>query len=192
MKMNIAFILYDGFTLLDFVGVHDILYRLNQELDGNFMDKEICALSQSVKSGEGAEIVVDKVKPILSNYDMIVVPGGRNARELIEEEEFIDWIKTASKCPYKVSVCTGSLILGKAGFLNGRNATTHFLYYDYLEKFQANVIKERVVSDNNVITAGGVSCSLDLGIYLCEKFANKDIAKKIKEHIEFYEQIKYV
>jgi cyclohexyl-isocyanide hydratase len=107
----------------------------------------------------------------LSGYDVLIVPGGVGTRTLINNQHFIEWIKTAQVAPLKVSICTGSLILGAAGFLKDKVATTHFSEYDALQPSCRQVSTARIVEDEDVITAGAVAASIDLGLYLCEKCA---------------------
>jgi len=86
---------------------------------------------------------------------------------------------------YIVSVCTGSLLLGAAGFLKNKKATTHPNAYELLEPYCKEVIKSRIVKDGNLITAGGVSTSIDLALYIVEIFVNKEAVEMIKKQIDY-------
>ena len=97
----------------------------------------------------------------------------------------MSWIKTAEKVKYKISICTGSLILGAAGFLKEKKATTHFDEYETLKPYCKEVLKERIVDDGNVITAGAVSSSLDLGLYLCHKWAGEDAKQEVRKRMDY-------
>ncbi|MBW4634157.1 MAG: DJ-1/PfpI family protein [Iphinoe sp. HA4291-MV1] len=97
----------------------------------------------------------------------------------------MEWLKTSQSCHLKVSVCTGSLLLGKAGFLTGKKATTHPNHFQELEKFCDEVVKQRIVDEGDVITAGGVTSSIDLGLYLCEKFAGSEVKEKIRRQMDY-------
>lgn len=138
----------------------------------------------------GLKIVADKVGTPLNSYDAIVVPGGHGTRTLIHNEDFINWIKTARDVKYKMSVCTGSLLLGAAGFLQNKKATTNFLEYETLRPYCAEVLKERLVVDGNTITAGAVSSSLDLGLYLCEKWAGNEAREVIQQRMDYHPEKK--
>lgn len=188
--MKIALILFDGVTFLDFVGFYDVIYRLN------FFDKtkgtswDICALTDEVTDELGMTVKVNVISPSLADYDLIFIPGGMGTRKLKEDYEFMEWIRTCESVPYKISVCTGSLILGAAGFLQDKKATTHPNVYDLLEPYCKEVIKTRIVKDGNVITAGGVTTSIDLGIYLIELFVGKEEAEIVKKQIDYpYEAV---
>jgi len=188
--MNIALILFEGLTFLDFVGFYDVITRLKEvesksEIFGDF-SWDLCGLTEEVSDGTGLRIKVDRIKPDLSNYDMIFIPGGLGTRELKDNKEFIDWIKGARNVKYKVSVCTGSLILGAAGFLRNKKATTHPLAYDLLEPYCEEVIRTRIVKDLNTITGGGVSTSIDLGLYVAEQLVGKKETQKIREKMDYH------
>ena len=165
--MKIAFILFDNITLLDFIGIYDPLNRVKLLKFLDEFECDLCAINSSIKDNFGLEISIEKIKPDLSNYDMIIDPGGIRARQLQFDSEFIDWIKTAKETKYKVSVCTGSLILGAAGFLKNKTATTNFNEYENLKNYCKHVVDNRIVDDRNTITSGAVTSSIDLGLYLC-------------------------
>tara|TARA_R110002167_G_scaffold128570_11_gene310937 strand:+ start:394 stop:858 length:465 start_codon:yes stop_codon:yes gene_type:complete len=139
-----------------------------------------------IKDGFGLEIIVDKIKPDLSDYDMIIVPGGYGTRELQYNSEFIEWLKTGRSVDYIVSICTGSLLIGAAGFLKDKTATTNFNEYMALEKYCGSVAQTRIVDDNNTITAGAVSASLDLGLYICEKLIGKEKTEEIRIAMDYH------
>ncbi|AUP78788.1 DJ-1/PfpI family protein [Flavivirga eckloniae] len=177
--MKIAYILFDDITLLDFIGFYDPIKNIKTKGFIENLSWDLCATKKSIKDSFGLEIVVDKIKPDLSNYDMIVVPGGYGTRELQYNTEFIEWLKTGEHVDYIVSICTGSLLIGAAEFLKGKTATTNFNEYKALEKYCAKVAQTRIVDDKNTITAGAVASSLDLGLYICEKLLGKEKAEEI-------------
>lgn len=131
------------------------------------------------------QVKVNVIKPDLSKYDLVFLPGGMGTRKLKEDLEFVEWLQTAESVPYKVSVCTGSLLLGAAGFLKDKTATTHPNVYDLLEPYCKKVIKTRIVKDGNVITAGGVATSIDLGIFLIEQFVGKEGVNIVRKQIDY-------
>ncbi|MEK4511950.1 DJ-1/PfpI family protein [Paenibacillus sp. FSL K6-2524] len=183
--MKIAFVIFNGMTFLDFIGFYDVIYRLNmfEETKGTTWD--ICGLSEEISDELGLTVKVNRVKPDLSEYDLLFVPGGMGTRELRYDDEFITWLKQADKVKYKVSVCTGSLLLGAAGFLENKKATTHPNVYELLEPYCAEVIKTRIVKDGDLITAGGVSTSIDLALYVVKLFVNQEAVEIIKQQIDY-------
>lgn len=183
--MKIAFIIYHGMTALDFVGIYDPLSRLKTM---NFMpdlEWDICAYTPEVKDTSGLDFIPTRVKSQLGGYDVLVVPGGLGTRELTSDPGFIEWLRSAQAVPLKTSVCTGSLLLGAAGFLEGKKATTHFRSLDNLRKYTSAVVKERIVDEGDVITAGGVTAGIDLGLYLVDKLAGSQVKGKIQEQMEY-------
>ncbi|WP_082865639.1 DJ-1/PfpI family protein [Paenibacillus crassostreae] len=142
-------------------------------------------LSDEISDELGLTIKVNKIKPDLSQYDLIFVPGGMGTRKLRFDEEFISWLRTAEQVNTIVSVCTGSLLLGAAGFLKNKKATTNPNAYELLESYCEEVIKTRIVKDGNLITAGGVSTSIDLALYIVELFVNKEAVEIIKKQIDY-------
>lgn len=183
--MRIAFIIFDGITWLDFIGVYDPITRLKSLGYMPDLSWDICSFTNKVADNFGLEIKPDKVRNPLNIYDAIIIPGGFGTRKLQFETDFINWIKTSETSQYKISVCTGSLILGAAGFLTNKMATTNYLEYETLKQYCKEVVKERIVEDENTITAGAVSASIDLGLYLCEKWAGKQAMNEIKIRMDY-------
>jgi cyclohexyl-isocyanide hydratase len=184
--MKIAYILFNEITLLDFIGVYDPIKNIKTKGFIENLSWELCATTKTIADSFGLKINIDKIKPDLSNYDMVIVPGGYGTRKLQRDTEFIDWLKTAKNVEYLVSVCTGSLLLGAAGFLKGKMATTNFNEYKALEKYCDNVIEHRLVDDNNTITAGAVATALDLGLYLCKKLIGDEKAEEIRKGMDYH------
>jgi cyclohexyl-isocyanide hydratase len=183
--MKIAYIVFDGVTWLDFIGFYDSVSRLRSMNYLPALTWDICAYSDTVGDNFGLRFNPTHVRSNLAGYDAIFIPGGIGTRQLRVDHSFIDWIKTAAPVKYKISVCSGSLILGAAGFLTGKSATTHFQEYDILKPFCGEVLRERIVEDGDTITAGAVSSSLDLGLYLCEKWAGKEAREEIRKRMDY-------
>nr|WKN38098.1 DJ-1/PfpI family protein [Tunicatimonas sp. TK19036] len=183
--MKIAYIVFNGITWLDLIGLYDPISRLKSL---NFLPDltwDICAFSSQVTDNFGLEIKPTMMGNSLAGYNAIVVPGGFGTRKLQSDTEFIDWIRTAENSTYKLSVCTGSLILGAAGFLEGKRATTNFQEYETLKPYCKEVLHDRIVDDENVITAGAVSASIDLGLYLCEKWSGLKAKNEIRKRMDY-------
>ena len=183
--MKVAFIIYHGMTALDFIGVYDPVTRLNTMGFLPDFHWEICARSNIVKDGAGLGFTPTKVGEPLHAYDMVIVPRGFGSRQLINDAGFIEWIRTAAPCKFKVSVCTGALLLGAAGFLQGKTATTHRSAFDDLRRFCSSVVDRRIVDEGGVITARGVTSSIDLGLYLCEKLAGREVRERIRQQMDY-------
>jgi cyclohexyl-isocyanide hydratase len=183
--MRVAFVLFDGMTSLDFFGFFEpvtLLKSLDLLPD---LEWEVCARSAEVRDDKGLTIRAGKVVETLEGYDVVFLPGGRIARTLKDDASFIGWIRSAESCQYKVAVCTGSLLLGAAGFLVGRTATTNPRAYEVHSAYTHNVARVRIVDDQNVITAGAVATSIDLGLYVCEKLAGAEARRKVQMQIDY-------
>ncbi|GHB58399.1 DJ-1/PfpI family protein [Persicitalea jodogahamensis] len=183
--MKAAFILFNGVTMLDFIGFYDPISRLKSQGYVPNLSWDICSFTDTVQDSFGLTVEATRVRQSLDAYDLIFVPGGFGTRTLMNDRDFLNWLKTAQNVPYKVSVCTGSLLLGAAGFLQDRMATTNFKEYETLKRYCPNVKKVRIVEDRNVITAGAVASSLDLGLYVCEKFAGVEAREAIRANMDY-------
>ena len=183
--MKVAFIIYDGMTALDFIGVYDALTRLKTMKFMRDFEWEICAHTREVIDGSGLRFTPTATQGTLQDFDITIVPGGFSARKLINDSEFIAWLKTSESCKLKASVCTGSLLLGAAGFLKGKKATTHPSALEELRPFCGTVVDERVIDEGDIITARGVTSSIDLGLYLCEKLAGREARERISRQMDY-------
>jgi cyclohexyl-isocyanide hydratase len=183
--MKIAFILFDQMTMLDFVGFYDAITRLKIL---NLMDNvswDLCSNRPEVTDELGITMKIEHVSNDLSTYGMVFIPGGRGTRKLKDDTEFVSWLQTAKDVKYKVSVCTGALLLGAAGFLDGKRATTNPPAYDLLEPYCGKVVRARIVRDGNTVTGGGVATSVDLGLYLLEWFTDAETVRKIQAAMDY-------
>jgi cyclohexyl-isocyanide hydratase len=183
--MNVAFIIYDGMTTLDFIGVYDALTRLKTMGFVSSFSWDVCARSPEIVDGTGLRLLPDRVGGSLAEYDMVIVPGGNASRKLVDDAEFVAWLQTASPCSQKVSVCSGSLLLGAAGFLQEKRATSHRSAQKDLTTYCATVLDERIVDEGDVITARGVTSSIDLGLYLIEKLTGPEVKEQIRRQMDY-------
>ena len=183
--MKVAFIIYDGMTTLDFVGVYDALTRLKTMKFMQDFEWEICAYTEEVTDGSGLRITPSRAGGTLQDFDLTIVPGGYGTRKLVSDEGFMAWLKTSESCKLKASVCTGSVLFGAAGFLKAKRATTHPSAFEELRPFCGTVVDERVVDEGDIITARGVTSSIDLGLYLCEKLAGRETREKIARQMDY-------
>ena len=171
-------------TLLDFAGVFDPVTRLKTMGFTDTLAWDTCARTERVRSSEGAVLIPDRVKNDLSGYDYVIVPRGDGIKDLLQDKEFLRWI-TVPAPAVVVSVCGGSLLLGAAGMLRAKKATTHPDLRGVLNHFAREVVADRIVDEGDVITAGGVTASIDLGLYLCEKIAGKEVREKIRVQMDY-------
>jgi cyclohexyl-isocyanide hydratase len=185
--MQVAFVIYNGMTALDFIGIYDPITRLKTMGFMPDLSWQVCAYTDTVIDNTGLCFTPQSIAQPLQNYDLIILPGGFSARDLMDDINFITWIKTSVTCPLKASVCTGSLLWGAAGFLRGKQATTHPTAYHYLENFATVIKDQRIVDAGDVITARGVTAAIDLGLYLCEKLAGYEVKQRIRIQMDYPE-----
>jgi transcriptional regulator GlxA family with amidase domain len=122
----------------------------------------------------------------LTDPEIVLVPGGIGTRSLVHDETILDWIReTHSSSQYTTSVCTGSLLLGAAGLLDGLEATTHFAALPLLSKYGAKPTGRRVVQEGKILTAAGVSSGIDMALRLAELLTDATTAKALQLMIEY-------
>jgi putative intracellular protease/amidase len=180
--MRIAIPLYDRFTALDAVGPYEVLQRLP--------GAEITWLAHEpgpVGTDTGQlRLLADAAFEDLPDPDIVVVPGGTGTDAVLDDERLVGWIRRAHETSqWTTSVCTGSLLLGAAGVLDGLEATSHWLDLEDLERYGARPTSRRVVEQGKVITAAGVSSGIDMGLTLAAKIAGPEVAQAIQLGIEY-------
>lgn len=185
--MKAALIIFDRMTVLDFIGFYDPVTRLKSMNVIPDFEWRICSSKRQVTDdrGAGLGIVADSTGEPLDGYDLLFVPGGQGTRLLQHDKEFIEWLKSAERVKLKTSVCTGALLLGAAGYLRGRQATTHPGAYRELEPYCDAVVPTRVVDEGSVITAGGVSSSIDLGLHVVQRLAGAEARARIAKQMDY-------
>ncbi len=180
--MRIAILIFDKLTALDAIGPYEVLSRIpGAEL--TFVAKE--AGPKRTDTGRLA-ITADATLDELTDPEIVLVPGGEGNRPLLTDDEVLDWLRGAHETSkWTTSVCTGSLVLGAAGILDGLEATTHWAYLDRLSEVGATPVKQRVVEQGKVITAAGVSAGIDMALTLTAREVGEDVAKAIQLGIEY-------
>jgi cyclohexyl-isocyanide hydratase len=182
---RIAFVAFDGMTLLDLVGIHDPLSRIaSMDFDRTSTCTIVSATGPRVWAAGGAALTVDAVRPALDAFDVLVIPGGHGTRALEQDAAVIDWLRGYPPNRIAASVCTGALLLGAAGRLRGKRATTHHTAMARLVDFEAIATNGRVVDEGQLVTGGGVTCALDVGIHLVRRLAGDETARAIARQME--------
>jgi putative intracellular protease/amidase len=180
--MEIVFPLFDGITPLDLVGPFEVLGRL-PGAEVKLVAKE---RGENRTRGGSLALVADYALDDVTAPDILVVPGGHGAVDAARDERIIDWIRAVHETTqWTTSVCTGSLILGGAGLLQGLRATTHWRSMEKLAAFGATPVRERVVEEGKIITAAGVSSGIDMALTLAARVAGDETAKAIQLAIEY-------
>lgn len=182
-----AFAAFEGMTLLDLVGPFDALSRIaSMGFDPSSRCAIVAATERAVVwTGAEATVAVSRVRPPLDDVDVLVVPGGPGTRALVGDAQLLDWLRSFPPNRVVASVCTGALLLGAAGRLRGVRATTHARMIDDLPRYGATPVRGcRVVDEGAIVTAGGVTCGLDLGVHLIHRFYGAEVAEAVAAQME--------
>ncbi len=177
----IVFALYPHVTQLDFTGPHEVLARL---------PGAECILASSVGGDVEADggLVFTRVRKLseIERCALICVPGGFGTIAAMEDQELLAQLRRLAKTArYVTSVCTGSLVLGAAGLLKGKRATSHWAWREALPAFGATPDPGRVVRDGNLITGGGVTAGIDFALTVLAEIAGADYAQSVQLRIEY-------
>ncbi len=122
----------------------------------------------------------------LPDPDVVIVPGGPGTGDALSDPDLVGWIARAHEhTRWTTSVCSGSFLLGKAGLLGGRRATSHWAILDQLAKFGAQPVSERVVTDGRIVTAAGVSSGIDMALALLARAFDETTAQAVQLVIEY-------
>lgn len=179
---KVAILIFDGLTALDAIGPYDVLRQV-PGWEVTFVGKE--AGEVRTESG-GLGLVADAAIAERSDADILLVPGGSGQRALHSDQEVLEWLRGVDRGSRRTtSVCTGALLLGAAGLLEGRRATTYWQNLDELRDFGAEPVAERWVEDGKYLTAAGVSAGIDMALHLVGVEAGREVAEAVQLGIEY-------
>jgi len=182
--MDIAIVAYDNMAALDAIGPFEVFAHL-PDATVTWVGVDV-GIKRTEEGKGGVGINADAAIEELPNPDIIVVPGGHGEQALRTNERFLSWLRAAHETSqWTTSVCTGSLLLGAAGLLQGKRATSHWLALDELKKFGAEPTGERVVIDGKIVTGAGVSAGIDMALTLVGMIAGAEVAETIQLGIEY-------
>lgn len=178
---RVVFAIYPHVTQLDFTGPHEVLARLPGAR---------CVLASSTGGDLEADggLMFTGVRRLadIDRCELICVPGGFGTIEAMEDQELLTQLRRlAGTARYLVSVCTGALVLGAAGLLRGKRATSHWAWRDSLPAFGATPDPARVVRDGNVFTGGGVTAGIDVALTVLAEVAGDEFAQSVQLSIEY-------
>jgi cyclohexyl-isocyanide hydratase len=179
--LRIGMLIFPRMTQLDLTGPYEVLARLPDT------EVELVARNlEPVRTDRGLRIVPTVVYANCPPLDVIMVPGGPGQQDLMEDEEALSFVRRqAATAKYITSVCTGSLVLGAAGLLKGRRATSHWAALEHLKPLGAIPVSERVVIDGNIVTCAGVATGIDFALTLAAILAGEEVAREIQLGIEY-------
>jgi len=182
--MDIAIVAYENMAALDAIGPFEVFANL-PDATVTWVGVDV-GVKRTEEGKNGAGINADVALEELPHPDIIVVPGGHGEQALRQNDRFLSWLRAAHETSqWTTSVCTGSLLLGAAGLLKGKRATSHWLALDELAKFGAEPTSERVVIDGKIVTGAGVSAGIDMALTLTGMIAGDMVAQTIQLGIEY-------
>lgn len=186
---SVAVFIFPDVDEFDFVGVYEVLGNVNRMIEegtlklDRFLDVDVLATESPVSCRNGLKILPHKVSSDFGAYDALIIPGGGGVWPLMKDAGLLQKLRQYANDHIVCSVCTGSLLLGAAGILEGKKALTHQWYVNELRNY-AELAAGRVHVDKNIVTAGGISSSIDLGLKLLELIYDVPTAKKVVERLE--------
>jgi transcriptional regulator GlxA family with amidase domain len=196
-KLNVGILLFDDVEVLDFAGPFEVLSRTRtvpgaesrrSEDSAPFRVFTVAKTKQKIRAV--GELIVEPKYSFTDapRIDILVVPGGWGSRAAMQDPEVLVWVNSvAAAAKFTSSVCTGALILAKAGLLAGRRATTHWAAYDLLASLDGgvNVIRDARVVKDGIFTSAGVSAGIDMAFALVEEICGRTVADETARYIEY-------
>jgi cyclohexyl-isocyanide hydratase len=181
MTTHIGMLLYPRLTQLDLTGPFEVLHRIpNAEVHLLWKTLDPVTADSKLRLGPTTTLLA------CPKLDVLFVPGGGGQMDLMEDPVVLGFLRDQGRrARFVTSVCTGALLLGAAGLLNGYDATTHWGFMDLLPPFGARPVRSRVVVDRNRVTGGGVTAGIDFSLKLAALLAGETCAKEIQLGLEY-------
>ena len=181
MTLQIGFLLFPQVQQLDLTGPYDVLASL-PDVKVHLIWKDLMPITAST----GLLLKPTTTFEDCPELDVICVPGGSGVGPLMEDDQTLDFLRAqAANARYITSVCTGALVLGAAGLLKGKRATTHWAYHELLTPLGAIAVKDRVVRDGNLLTGGGITAGIDFALTLAAELFDQATAELVQLQLEY-------
>jgi transcriptional regulator GlxA family with amidase domain len=180
--VQVAILIFEKLTALDAIGPYEVLRSVP-----GWEVKFVGPMKGPVRTDSGAlGLSVDYGLDEVSQADVVLVPGGEGNRPLLHDEAVLSWLRAIDGgTKWTTSVCTGSLVLGAAGLLVGKRATSHWAFLEQLREYGADPVGGRFVEDGKIVTAAGVSAGIDMALHLVGREAGPEVAQAIQLGIEY-------
>jgi transcriptional regulator GlxA family with amidase domain len=191
---RVAVVIFDGFTVLDAYGPIQAFAacRRNNPDGTRLRFFEVFTLGMHpgrARSSEGPATEVDHTLADAPSWDVLLVPGGFGTRQLVKDKSFLAWLKQASeRSPVTATVCTGAALLARTGLLDGRNATSNKIAWDWVVEQGPGVHwqrRARWVDDGNIVSSSGVSAGTDMALALIQRLNGRDMAIAAARQMEY-------
>ncbi len=189
-QLTIGIVLFDGVELLDFAGPLEV-FSAAAELSANspFRLLTVALDSVNITTAHGLNVEADCSRHDAPDFHWLLIPGGSGIRQVMKTPSQMNWLIDRGEQAQKlISVCTGALALGAAGFLQGVRATTHQQFLDELAVVApaCEVVEgQRYVVDGRILTAAGVSAGLDLALHLVALQLGEELASRVSSYVEY-------
>lgn len=191
-QWNVGILLFNEVEVLDFAGPFEVfsITTLHEHQDKPFCVHVLSEKGDMIRARNGLTIKPTHSIASTPELDILIIPGGYGAEEIeIYNERLIDWIREQSaKVKILASVCTGSFLLAKAGLLDGKKATTHWMDIDRLAREYPQIIIQRgqkYVDEGSIITSAGISAGLDMSFHIIKKIFGSETAKATAKRMEY-------
>jgi len=190
-QRNVAIFIFDEIEVLDFAGPFEVFNVTSEMIEGNpFNVFTVAETASPVKTRGKLSINPNYSIYAMPKADILIVPGGRGTRSLVHKPQIIEWLQAQhDQTEHLLSVCTGSLVLAKAGLLDGKSATTHHDAFDELRNLvsaDTQIVDNRYVDNGKIVTAGGISAGIDMSLYIVRKLLGDDVLKVTLEEMEYH------
>ncbi len=174
--------IFDGFTALDAIGPYEVF----RSVPGWTVEFVAAETGEVRTDSRALGLIADRTLSEATDPDLVLVPGGEGNRQLLTDDSALGWLREVDAVTkWTTSVCTGSLVLGAAGLLQGKRATGHWLFLDPLRAYGADPVGGRVVEDGKIVTAAGVSAGIDMALHLVGREVGPEVAQAVQLGIEY-------
>jgi transcriptional regulator GlxA family with amidase domain len=190
MRRNVAILLFDDVEVLDFAGPFEV-FAVTDELRGHdtFNVFTFAENLGTIRARNGLKVVPHFSREDCPSPQILIIPGGAGTRPLLHKPALLEWVRLKAKhAELTMSVCTGALVLAKAGLLDGLRATTHHECFDLLREVgpRTEVVEtERFIDNDRILTAAGISAGIDCSLHVVERLLGADAANTTARYMEY-------
>ena len=192
-RLSVAILIFPGVEELDFVGPWEV-FTMARQIGAPLDAFTVGWPSTEITCAKGLKVTADHTLSHAPHADIVLIPGGKGTRPLAENDEFNAAIRTyLAAATWQTSVCTGAALLARAGFLEGRRATTNRHALDFLRTHAPHtyILDERYVHDGSVVTSAGVSAGIDMSLWLVGHLFGEDTARTTQTYMEYFPEPPY-
>lgn len=188
-RRRIAVLLFEGVEELDFAGPWEVLSAWAHQWPDDGIEAFTLGPAGEIRCAKGLRVVADHTRATAPPFELLIFPGGRGTRPLLADAEMIAWVRGLADAGVTIaSVCTGALVLAKAGLLDGKPATTHHGSLELLASLGRDIdvrADDRFVDNGSILTAAGVSAGIDLALHLVARMSSTERARAVRRYIQY-------